>query len=802
MPFRQRKIKSRKLAPTAAFVRVGTLAFVLLAVLGGTQANAATITWGNVGANFATNANWLGGTAPANDITTDVGVFANATVTNNPVFTADRSINGLAFNSGTAAWTFTGSGGTQTLTLGGNIINNSANTQTFSASGLQLALGANAVFNPNNGALAIDSAVNVSNRTLTLLGSGTSSTISGVVSGTGGLSKQGSGIWTLNNANTFTGDTFISLGGLSLGNANALSGSTVTFLNSLGFLRFGSLTNANLGGLSDPGNANIALTNDSGGNVALNVGGNNQSTTYIGEFSGGGSLTKAGTGTLLLSGGSSYTGGTTINEGSVYVNNGLAFGSGTVTLASNGATVIGDGFETPNNYVLNADARFYSPGGGWLNSGVISGAGSLNIGQLGGDGGDVGLSGTNTYTGTTTINDGILAVTNGSAIVDTGTVILADGNAVFYTESSETIGSLRGGGTNGGFVELGNGTTLTVAETGSQTFAGSIGNDGSLAKTGTGTLTLSGSNSFTGGTTLSAGHLRLNTTNAAGTGTITQADGSSVLEINAGGTVANAMSVYNVAFVNGGNTLSGPITLNNAIFTNVASGVTNTITGELTGTGGITKQGDGGLIIAGTVSNSFTGTSVVEGGTLILSNSADGAISGTSIQVNSGASLILAASDQIGNTTGLILNGGTFITGTSTTSWSDTLGTLTLDASSVIDLGSLTTVGPRQLTFANSSGITWNTNAVLTISNWQGIAEQSSTVSQILFGTGGLTSTQLGQIRFASFDSRPTIDGGKLIGTNGELTPIPEPRVYAAAVVLLAAVAWRERKRLLSLLRR
>jgi autotransporter-associated beta strand protein len=388
-------------------------------------------------------------------------------------------------------------------------------------------------------------------------------------------------------------------------------------------------------------------------------------------------------------------------------------------------------------------------------------------------------------------------VTNGAAIADTGAVILANSNgATLAVESSETIASLQGGGTTGGNVSIASGRTLTVAETGSQTFAGAITNAGSLTKTGTGTLTLSGSNTYTGGTTLSAGHLRLNTTNAAGTGTITQADGSSVLEINAGGTVANAMSVYNVAFVNGGNTLSGPITLNNAIFTNVASGVTNTITGELTGTGGITKQGDGGLIIAGAVSNSFTGTSVVEAGTLILSNSAGGAISGTSIQVNSGASLILAASDQIGNTTGLILNGGTFVVGTASAGYSDDLGTLTLNANSVIDLGTFT--GLHSLTFADSSGIAWATNATLTISNWQGVTRDPGDAGRIFFGEGGLTSAQLAQVYWAP----QNISGGVLINANGELTPIPEPRVYAAALALLAAVGWRERKRLLSLLRR
>ena len=109
-----RKIKSRKQATPTAAVTVVTAALLLLAVLGGTQAIANTMTWGNVGTDFATGTNWLGGTAPADNTTSDIGAFANATLTDNPVFTADRSINGLRFSNGTAAWTFTGSGGTQT----------------------------------------------------------------------------------------------------------------------------------------------------------------------------------------------------------------------------------------------------------------------------------------------------------------------------------------------------------------------------------------------------------------------------------------------------------------------------------------------------------------------------------------------------------------------------------------------------------------------------------------------------------------------------------------------------------------
>jgi hypothetical protein len=102
------------------------------------------------------------------------------------------------------------------------------------------------------------------------------------------------------------------------------------------------------------------------------------------------------------------------------------------------------------------------------------------------------------------------------------------------------------------------------------------------------------------------------------------------------------------------------------------------------------------------------------------------------------------------------------------------------------------TGGLGTITFANSSGISWATNAVLTISNWQGVASQQSDVTKLLFGTGGLTSTQLGQIRFAN----QNIDGGLLLGDQGELAPIPEAPVAVGATALAAFVLWRERRRL------
>jgi fibronectin-binding autotransporter adhesin len=448
------------------------------------------------------------------------------------------------------------------------------------------------------------------------------------------------------------------------------------------------------------------------------------------------------------------------------------------------------------------------------------------------------------------------------------------------TAAGTTVGSVAGA--SGSVLNLG-GKGLTVGgNDATTTFAGSIsGTDGSLTKSGNGTLILSGANTFSGGSTLSAGVLRVNHINGLGTGAFVQSDDTSTLQINAGGTIANNMSVYNVEFVNGGNTLSGTITQNNTTY-DVNPGETNTLSGFLTGDGGVTLIGGGQLNITGTTNN-YTDNTVISNGTLQISTLANsntvssvgmnnnitlagtatstnlnatttaildytggnvttdrtfvmnedggtinmasssteitltGSASGdgklivgegtlvlsntstansfapASIQVDSGATLKLAASDQIGNSTGLILNGGTFIVGTDTTRFSETLGTLTLSASSTIDFGSWSG-GTNTLQFADSSAIEWI--GTLTITNWQGVAQTSSEVSQILFGSGGLTSTQLSQIYFANQD----INGGELIGGGGELVPVPEPRVYAAAVALLAVVGWRERKRLRDLL--
>jgi len=171
--------------------------------------------------------------------------------------------------------------------------------------------------------------------------SGNSLTLSGPLYGPGGLQKIGAGTLTLAVPTSFTGTTLITNGTLLLGDTNSLSGSTFDTSGN-GTLNFGGLASANFGGLQ--GSGNLLLTNSNSGDVDLTVGANNDDTTFSGTLSdtnGMGSLTKVGTGTLVLSGTNTYLGGTTVTDGTMIVTNyeGLADGSDLTVGNPSGSTL-------------------------------------------------------------------------------------------------------------------------------------------------------------------------------------------------------------------------------------------------------------------------------------------------------------------------------------------------------------------------------------------------------------------------------------------------------------------------------
>ncbi|MFZ9400415.1 MAG: autotransporter-associated beta strand repeat-containing protein, partial [Opitutales bacterium] len=142
---------------------------------------------------------------------------------------------------------------------------------------------------------------------------------------------------------------------------------------------------------------------------------------------------------------------------------------------------------------------------------------------------------------------------------------------------------------NGGTITLGNTTALTVND---GTFAGSLGGGGSLIKATSGVLTLTGANTFGGGTTINAGELIIQNAGALGTGAITVAAGA-ILDLNNLG-VSNAITVATGGTIEGGPTTASVTTTGSTSVTTV-----------LTGTGGLTKTDGGELTL--TTPNFFTG---------------------------------------------------------------------------------------------------------------------------------------------------------------------------------------------------
>ncbi|EBX3861388.1 autotransporter outer membrane beta-barrel domain-containing protein [Salmonella enterica subsp. enterica serovar Senftenberg] len=288
------------------------------------------------------------------------------------------------------------------------------------------------------------------------------------------LIKQGAGTLILNAENTYTGGTTISGGTLVATNVDALGSGDVT----------------------------------DDATLELNTGG-----TFDNAISGSGQVVKSGDGALTLSGANSYSGGTLISDGTLVASNVEALGTGDVT----------------DDAVLELNT-----GGDFDNA--ISGSGQV---VKSGDE-TLTLSGSNTYTGGTLISSGTLVANDVNAL---GTGDVTD-NATLMLN------------TGGDFIN-------------------NIGGTGRVEKSGDDTLTLSGSNSYTGGTLISSGTLVATNVDALGSGDVTD---NATLELNTGGTFDNAIS----------------------------------------GSGQVVKSGDETLTLSG--ANSYTGGTLISGGTLVASN--------------------------------------------------------------------------------------------------------------------------------------------------------------------------------------
>jgi len=356
-------------------------------------------------------------------------------------------------------------------------------------------------------ALTGSGTIDVASNAVLSVGAGDSSTtFDGEISGAGGLTKAGTGTFTLSSRQSYTGATTISAGTLQLMSANALSASSGLFMDNGTQLDMGGFNQA-IASLSGGGEVLI-------GGASLSIGGSDASGSFSGVISGSGSVTKSGAGTLGLFGPNSFSGAMNALGGTLFVSSSASLGDGsaTNTLTLDGATLqtFGTVASPASRAVVigGAGGTVNTSGNAVTFAGNVSGTGGLTKTGAG----TLTLSGNNTRSGDTDIEQGRLSLQNGNALADGARVTIADlAGAGLDVATSETIGSLAGGGSSGGDVTLSNAATLNVGGDDSSTiFAGSITGGGSLVKTGAGLFHLTGNSNYSGDTDVLDGTLSVN----------------------------------------------------------------------------------------------------------------------------------------------------------------------------------------------------------------------------------------------------------------------------------------------------
>jgi autotransporter-associated beta strand protein len=432
---------------------------------------------------------------------------------------------------------------------------------------------------------------------------------SGVFSGeiTGGapdefsVVKEGAGLLVLSGANTFLGNTLVNGGTLQLGDGG---------------------TTGSLAGAIELRNGSSLVFDRSDAFTVANV------------ISGNGTMTKNGSGILTLEGNNTYSGGTTVNEGLVVFADGNNFGSGDITLDGGGLR-----WATGNTLDISDRLNPLGAGGGIFDTNgndvtfasVISGAGQLTK-----DGaGALTLTGVNTYTGGTLVLGGELVVTldglPGDVEVGSGAFIVFDQNPDgTFTGLVSGAGGVRynGEGTitlaavqtytgetevNAGAllataailedrdISLSAGAGLILNQTDTGIYAGELSGAGGFLKLGSGTLEITGANTYSGPTLVNAGGLLVN--GSLGDTTVTVGSGAF---LGGSGTIAGDVVIQSGGFLRPGNSPGiltvGSLLLNAGSFTEMeinGPGVAGTDYDQIRVTGEATLGGTLEILLGG-----------------------------------------------------------------------------------------------------------------------------------------------------------------------------------------------------------
>ena len=699
---------------------------------------------GTTNTTWGTNSNWTGGAPAAGD-----NAEFNSAFSNQPNLAGNASAGGI-WITGSVGQNVTISDSGFTLTLQGNTINGTAGlgiladnanafTLTISAS---LKVGnAQTWRNSSGNLLTISGAVNTNAKALTIDGTG-NTTISGVVSSSGALTKAGTGTLTLSNTgDTYTGQLTVQAGTLKIDTINNASANGELGNNALSVI-LGS-TGGVTGTLEYTGgtaSSTKKFTMATGGSGAFQVDTAGTTLTLSGVIDGAGALLKTGAGTLTLSGANTYTGKTSIQNGTLSVSSLNKVTGGSASSSLGAPTTVANG--------------------------------TIDIGSTTN-------SGTLLYTGSGETTDRVinLAGTTGGAVIQN------DGTGTLTFSSNLTA-------TGAGSKTL----TLQGSNTGSNTISGIIvdnssSNTTALIKAGTGTWVLSGANTYTGGTTLSAGTLQL-----SGSGTLGSTSGT--LTVNAGTLDLNGTNQSVGALSGSGGTILNNSTGTAKTLTVGSGGGSGTYSGVIadhtsgTGTLALTKTGSGTETLSGV--NTYTGATTINAGTLNVSGSL---ASGSAVTVNNSGSTLEGTGTIFGSvsiaSSGAILEAGTGSTGQTLTM----RGAVTMGSGSIIALALGASGAHSTLAIGAGGSISFQSLQKFNVIDLGVTA--GSTYTGLITGIGSDPGTEsswtIANQSWVYNFSYDSANGGEIDLT---VTATPEPSTWIAGALALAAIAYNQRKRI------
>ena len=436
------------------------------------------------------------------------------------------------------------------------------------------------------------------------------------------------------------------------------------------------------GGITANGSATISSGITLGAASSWSVA-NTKTLTVSGTIGGGFALTKSGEGTLALNAANTFSGGLTLSSGSITLGDNAGLGSGTLTFAGGTLQTNGSNRVVANNLAFRASTSsglVGSPAGDILYTGAASGSGTAvlnsNVSRsvwLQGDwSGFTGTLSLTQYTdgtnyrlggapGLTTSND----LTNASNLSQAKVVMAGTPTNRALSWNGVAGATVRIGelsGTGGRIDASGRAANWEVGALGtSTTFAGVIAGTGtSLTKVGVGTLTLTGANTYTGGTSVKGGELVISAESGLGA-----APGSYVanhLTLDNGALVVTAGMTLGV---NRGITLgSGGAWLRS---TALGGGTAYNIDAKVTGTGQLnifahgntsdTGGGVGGNLHLGNTGNDFTGNIVIKSG--VVSFNGDSAFGNAANTITiEGGGFVATGNRTLASTRSIILSGG------------------------------------------------------------------------------------------------------------------------------------------------